>query len=110
MTHSARAKFGRMSARAKKLLLLRIYMYAVASGNRHLLKMLHVKPTHEMRRHRKKHRKHRRGRRRKGQGHRSRKHGSKMTKAERRRIFFKNLPKINAARRRKGLKPIHPKR
>lgn len=106
MTHTARAKFSRMSARAKKLLLLRIYMYAVASGNRHLLKMLHVKPTHEMRRHRKKHKKQRK----RGQGHKSRKHKGKMTKAERRKIFFKNLPKINAARRKKGLKPIHPKR
>jgi len=70
MSHTAKAKFGKMSARAKKLLLLRVYMYAVASGNTHLLKMLKVKSTKSRRSRRKgrKHRKSRRkgGRRRKG--------------------------------------------
>lgn len=76
MTHSAKAKFSKMSARAKKLLLLRIYMYAVASGNTKLLSMLRVKSSHKTRRHRR--RKHRKGRksRRKGRRRKGKLHGA----------------------------------
>lgn len=58
-----------------------------------------------------KHKKRRKSRKR--SGHPQRKHGKtrrgKMSKAERRKAFLKILPKINAGRRKRGLKPIKVK-
>lgn len=72
MTHTAKAKFSKMSAKAKKMLLLRIYMYAIASGNRKLLSMLKVKSSHKMK-HKRRHRKSKKHSKRRH----SRRHGKK---------------------------------
>mgnify|MGYP001613943787 CR=1 FL=1 len=81
---AARATLSRLSARAKKLLLMRIYLYAIASGNTRLLKMFGARSV-------RKGRKSRRRRRSKKQKHRkSRKHRSAKQRAATRKLVAFN--------------------
>ena len=82
---AVRATLARLSARAKKLLLMRIYLYAIASGNTHLLKMFRVRGA-------------RKGRKRRSKRRRK---GKRRMSAKARRAMLRNLAKARRARRRK---------
>ena len=81
---AVRATLSRLSARAKKLLLMRIYLYAIATGNTHLLKMFKVRSGGR----RRKSRRHRRSKKRKTR--KSRKHRSAKQRAATRKLVAFN--------------------
>lgn len=93
-------KISHKSEAALKVILFRLWLISSGKARKKIERMLGY--------HRSK--KSKRSKRRKKSNHpmRSKRRGS-MTKAEARKHFLKILPKINAGRRKKGLKPIHVK-
>lgn len=87
-----------------QMLIFNLWLHGNASVKRKIEKML------GMHHHIKSRRKGRKGKRRSGHPQRSKSNSKrKLTKEQARARFKKLLPKINAGRRRKGLKPIRIK-
>lgn len=100
--HKVQAAINRKSEHALRALLMRLWLISSGKTKKRIQRM--IMGSDGMKSHRAKHR------RKKRSGHPQRRKGKrkhKLSKAAARARFKKLLPKINAGRRRKGLKLIH---